>query len=166
MGLGITAHEKLAFISPKDEADAARLEQEYEDGENGVIKIWISRDFPRAADKLADGAFYRSEGKDFRFRAGAYSSYNRWRESLARMIGETARRFWNDPRPGPFVELINFSDCEGVIGPETSAKLARDFQEYAERAERFRGEADWLTTYQNFRKAFELAAGGGCVRFH
>ena len=30
----------------------------------------------------------------------------------------------------PFVELINFSDCEGVIGPEVAAKLAKDFADY------------------------------------
>ena len=34
----------------------------------------------------------------------------------------------------PFVELLNFSDCEGFIGPKTSAKLHADFLEWDEKA--------------------------------
>jgi hypothetical protein len=166
MGLDITAHEKLAFIPVESEEQLERLQHDYEYGENGVMKIYVNPDFPAQADNLADGGFYRTEGESWAFRAGAYSAYNRWREDLAKLVGTTPERVWEGKRPGPFVELINFSDCEGVIGSDTSAKLARDFQEYAERALDHNAEQGWLQVYKHFRKAFEMAAKGGCVRFH
>jgi hypothetical protein len=75
----------------------------------------------------------------------------------------------------PFVELICFSDCEGSIGPETSAKLAKDFADYEEQAREWAKDryADWhdefdwwFSKYENFKRAFELAAQGGFVMFH
>lgn len=65
---------------------------------------------------------------------------------------------------GPFWELINFSDCEGIIGPVVSAKLARDFQEYQEKANSQLTDYD-LERYNSWRQAFELAAENGVVRF-
>ena len=66
-------------------------------------------------------------------------------------------------RATPFYELINFSDCEGFIGPKTSAKLAKDFAAWQEKA----GERGWFSEkYAQWRAAFELAANGGVVQFH
>ena len=40
-----------------------------------------------------------------------------------------------DYEPGsPFEEFINFSDCEGCIDWETSAKLYQDFVDWRDRA--------------------------------
>lgn len=113
----------------------------------------------------------RKDGSKFGFHAGSYSGYNQWREWLAALAGHgTPETIWNTPSPsGPFVEMINFSDCEGTIGPDVSAKLAKDFAEWDERA-KVSGEGDGgkysnYGRYCNFREAFEAAADGGKVIF-
>lgn len=82
---------------------------------------------------------------------------------------------WYDPEAHgdkPFFELICFSDCEGALGAEISAKLARDFAEFEERAEEHAkslGEwfgEDWIYRYKAWRRAFELASENGAVCFH
>lgn len=57
------------------------------------------------------------------------------------------------------------SDCEGVIGPEVSAKLVKDFADFDERA-KTRGGKYFYALYCDWRKAFEMAADGGAVSFH
>lgn len=66
---------------------------------------------------------------------------------------------------GPFWELINFSDCEGVLGPATSAKLAGDFATWQEKADQHPDEA-FRVLYARWRKACEMAADGGALVFH
>ena len=69
-----------------------------------------------------------------------------------------------------FVELIDFSDCEGTIGPIVAAKLAKDFAEHREKAAAYvakQEDGDWiLRKYTDFQEAFTLAALEGAVRFH
>lgn len=94
----------------------------------------------------------------------------------------------------PFLELIHFSDCEGIIGPKTSAKLYKDFEKYRDKfkkesKERTRKEnedqyGDLLKTfgkerlekflarenqailiYDDFMSAFETASNNGVVLF-
>lgn len=180
MGLDITAYRNLTPAP-----DSIGLD---EDGDpiDGYVRIYVNSDFPERADHLATGQIFKqSEDKadTFCFRAGGYSGYNSWREQLAEMAGypeveykdqlmgmckSHAAAAWDDSRdlskPVPFAELINFSDCEGVIGPKTSAKLAKDFAAFQDKAdqqdERFR------RVYGNFRQAFEMAAQNGMVEFH
>lgn len=65
----------------------------------------------------------------------------------------------------PFFELIHFADNEGVIGPVVSAKLAKDFRDNYERAKAF-GDGYWLSKYEKWMAAFEMAADNGAVEFH
>ena len=65
----------------------------------------------------------------------------------------------------PFFELINFSDCEGILGAPVCAKLAADFAKYQERANTSHDEW-WREKYAGWRRAFEMAADNGCVEFH
>jgi hypothetical protein len=102
-------------------------------------------------------------------------------------LGEEPEDVWaeaEDFEGEPFVELINYSDCDGCIGPRTSRKLAEDFRKYAEKAAAYfhehgpnnpnllERESDyfvhpwWLENYDEWRKAFELASDGGFVEFH
>ena len=67
--------------------------------------------------------------------------------------------------PEAFEELIHFSDCEGTIGPKTSAKLAKDFADWRDRAEKHTPEEYFFAKYCDFQKAFEIAARGGAVKF-
>jgi hypothetical protein len=94
-------------------------------------------------------------------------------------LGKTPEPVWADEEAkGPFTELINFSGCEGYIGPVVAAKLAKDFADYQQRAEEYaanQGEPDhgsedwsgdeWLEVYNDWRRAFEMAADGGAVIF-
>ena len=147
MGLDISYCDSLTYVGP--------LSAEY-DGDG----LWLHNpDVPAHGDGIAPG-IYRA-GSEQHFRAGSYSGYNWWRANLRRLAvgGNT------------FGELINFSDCEGFIGPKTSAKLAKDFADWAERAEAFAatlGEESgyWLARYREWRRAFEAAARGGVVKFH
>jgi hypothetical protein len=172
MGLDITAYEKVTLIR-------SMTVQEYNEDENsqeeadGDGKTLLYQDGKRPqSDGLADG-IYATSGKSRSLSAGSYSGYNAWRDMLARtMLGKTARDVWNlsdEQRVAlPFTELINFSDCEGFIGPTTSAKLARDFAEHRARLPRKTDDdAQWFVQkYNEWAEAFALAAAGGVVKFH
>lgn len=102
----------------------------------------------------------------------SYSGYGHWREQLARFAGWPlhseegchAGSAWH-AESGPFWELICFSDCEGTIGPVTSAKIAKDFAAYQRKANLHEDES-FRERYALWREGFELAANGGAVVFH
>jgi hypothetical protein len=112
------------------------------------------------------------------FRAGSYSGYNWWREQLCRFALDCdPSEVWGDPDAyagRPFVELINFSDAEGAIGPRTSAKLAADFRAHEPRVaawaeERIDTEDNrgyFVELFGEWKTAFELAADDGFLIFH
>ena len=110
------------------------------------------------------------------FRAGSYSGYNGFRNRLAKaLLGVEASAVWEDPatfegRPG--YEMIDFSDCEGVISSSVADKLRQDLIENrdvfkAHLIEVFGQHLDgieWdMETYDNFIYAFELASENGVV---
>ena len=162
MGLDISAYQKLTKCA-KDYGD------DYDAGyEAGAMYLTIIDSFANAADGYS-GWYETSGEKSFGFRAGSYGGYNTWRAWLAQLVGNTAEKIWEKHEPGPFVELINFSDCEGTIGPKTSAKLAKDFAEWHDRAVLFGkkiGEDWFIDKYNQWAIAFNLAANDGVVTFH
>lgn len=101
--------------------------------------------------------------------AGSYGGYNNWRNELSIFgLGVDAKTVWANPekyKGRPFYELVNFSDCEGTLGADISAKLARDFWENLARAE---VECDeyFVAKYNEWLRAFEYAANDGAVEFH
>ena len=119
--------------------------------------------WPGRTAGLAPGIY--SHAGSYGFRAGSYSGYNEWRDRLAYLAGYySAESVWKDKPTGPFVELIDFSDCEGYIGPTVAAKLSQDFAAFADK---IRDLPDWFRElYGHWRHAFDLAADGGCVVFH
>ena len=161
MGLDIIARSKLTFVG----ADLGD-----EDIDRSVL-IYIDKgDFDRT-DGLPNGYYTKSpDTRDESFRVGAYSRYGDWRDGLAQFAfgmspSEVAERNDRGELQGkPFVELVNFSDCLGSIGPATSLKLARDFalfeRDYADRHEEWECEL-----YRSFKKAFAVASNGGFVKF-
>lgn len=167
MGLDITAYRQLK-PAPEAELDSSGYPIDY-----GTFVIfqaleWTEKNWPGRTGGLRRGP--HSFAEQFRFRAGSYGGYNDWRDELSRFSqGKEAREVWaaSSP-PGPFVELINFADNEGTIGAAVSAKLAKDFSDNFERATKHAaGSGDeWLISYKNWLKAFELAADGGAVNFH
>lgn len=165
MGLDVVAYSKLVAVP--------ELKKEQEAYDRGIVWIFVSNDFPEHREGLK-GA-YRF-GDSMHFRAGSYSGYNHWRQQLAGLTGRIPEDIWKEcgctvPPPGkdfvkgtgPFYELIAFSDCEGIIGPKTSAKLYQDFKQYEARAKA--QDPYFYEVYEKFMKGFEMAADGGFMKF-
>lgn len=160
MGLDISAYRKLVPVRPRKNED--------DDGyEEKLVSFRENMNFPGRIEGIEEHMLYRYAERHG-FRAGSYGGYNRWREWLASLVGTSPKAMWANPQPGPFSELINFSDCEGVLGPKIAAKLAKDFAEYDKKARSAADPADSYDyeLYQHWRKAMELAADGGAVDFH
>lgn len=170
MGLDITAYKGLVTVqNPKLDDEGYPVDWE---------KNWLPRHgveseqhFPGRARGVDLEAVYTFTDS-LRFRAGSYGSYNWWRDQLAKFAGyASAQDAWDKGSTGPFSELIEFSDCEGVIGPVVSAKLARDFSDHATQAERYaatmgEGGKHWFQLYRLWQSAFVMAADTGAVEFH
>lgn len=171
MGLDITAYRKVAAVRAKKDEDDG-----YEDG---LTSFYPNTDFPGRFDGLEEGVLY-SYVEEHDFRAGSYGGYGAWREWLANLVGYPLTPYTSHGRQdeaysaaawtgvvkgGPFYELIDYSDCEGTIGPKVAAKLAKDFAEWDERA-KAAAVGDYYERYKNWRKAFEMAADEGAVTFH
>lgn len=173
MGLDISAYSKLV-----EAPDAER------DGDNELVdydnyrEFYFNQDFPGREEGLKEGMAYKLGDDSHGFRAGSYGGYSVWRNELAKMAGyaegkqtgeDYADRFphaaqaWQDGS-GPFYEQIQFSDCDGTIGPVVSAKLAKDYADYAAKAEQIGGR--FWELYQEWQKAFQIAADCGAVSFH
>lgn len=178
MGLDVTAYRKITKIDCVFNADEEPIDPvTREPLEFDYARACVNPDYPARADEIEHKALYRYEEGDG-FWSGGYGRYNQWRDDLAKMAGwpqgkyEQYGQSWNSyaasawqATEGPFWELINFSDCEGVIGPVTSAKLAKDFADYQEKAEALQAPG-FLERYNEWRQCFEMAADGGMVRFH
>jgi hypothetical protein len=160
MGLDISYYVN-AKLAPDAERDENNLP-----ADPNLVLAYVNPDFAERADALKHEAVYAYDDSGG-FRAGSYGGYNAWRDKLAQLAGfASADDVWNQgsPQEKPFVPLINFSDCEGIIGPETAARLAKDFAEHQDEADRVGGY--FAEKYRDWRSAFEAVAGNGFVDFH
>lgn len=148
MGLDISA---LTGLKPVDG-----------EGENTWF-IYINKDFPKQGDGLKEG--YYEFDEEFEFRAGSYSGYNAWRDRLARLVGYASAEDAWAKNQGPMIDLINFADNEGVIGPEHCKKLHAEFVEWCDKARQITDDPWFFKSYKNWLKAFKLGSLG-CVLFH
>jgi hypothetical protein len=121
-----------------------------------------------------------------------YGTYNNWRNQLAIIAGYgSANEVWNDTdfdpmttkfynlrylklnklkNPDfeikiikPFYEIINFSDCEGVLGSEISKKLYQDFVAFEDNAKK--QDEYFYIKYKEFKEAFRIASQNGAVLY-
>lgn len=172
MGLSITAYSKITPANGNEAFDDTG-ELKYKDG---WVQFNKNSDFPGRADDIEDGHAYKY-GAFRHFYAGLYGAHARWRDQLAQLAGypltksvEYSNR-WGyaiacfHGAEGPFSELINFSDCEGVIGASVSAKLANDFKAFQAKADAHE-DPRFRQLYGEWRRAFEMASGEGVVDFH
>lgn len=118
--------------------------------------------FPGMAEPLKyNGDVYECDGYEF-INIGSYGTYGWFRRAL--------EAFSKDR--DCFSELINFSDCEGVIGNVVSKKLYKDFSSNAEsfkkwvhrKFDAYDSEL-LLQKYRKFEIAFKTAKDGGAVEF-
>ena len=167
MGLDITAYRKLEATVPAGTAidDVAAADMDDRFFVRAHHLAWVEATWPGRAEGLTTGLFRFAEA--FSFGAGSYGGYNHWRDWLAHIAGfKSADQVWEKKPQGPFVELINFADNEGFIGPVVSAKLAKDFAEHQAKVDALELDEDYQRAYSNWRKAFEMAADGGAIEFH
>jgi len=147
---------------------------------------WPGRAEPLRSDMLyrVDDEMPKYELVDFW--AGSYLYYNKWRDTLALFATRhTCAELWElrttDPSlaRAPFMELLDFSDCEGVIGSVVAQKLADDFAWHALAAKEFSQDKQdsrsravfsndaeresWWRLYQCWKTAFTYAADKGAV---
>ncbi|WP_155420373.1 hypothetical protein [Burkholderia cepacia] len=169
-GLDVTAYSGLKRVEfPTLSSDGEPQ------GKNQVILSPV--DFPERFRGLESGKVYQFDSS-FDFRAGSYSGYNAWRNELAKLAGyqpsASTRNNVVESRydetvwkldHGPFWELINFSDAEGVIGPEVCRKVYRDFVQYRDQAAKV-PDAYFYESYGDWMKAFEMCADNGAIVFH
>lgn len=176
MGLEISSYRQIKLAT-----DAILDEDGYPEDDGNLMRVYINQHYKERAEDIQDKGVYTRGTECDDFRAGSYGGYNNWREELAKLAGypaKEANRYgtmtmrhdagaWA-AEGGPFWELINFSDCEGVIGATVSAKLAKDFADFDERAKSHPDprETWFYPLYQQWRAAFEMAADGGMVDFH
>jgi hypothetical protein len=175
MGLDITAGSRIVFVEAYD--DPMVFEDKYYSFKPGEVLPYVSlypnEDFPGREAPLdfmgRKFACYRVNGETMGFRAGSYGGYNDWREQLCQLVNHvTPRQIWDnrdDPKVQamPFYPLIDFSDCEGVIGSIAAARLASDFESYQARAER--QDEYFVSKYREWRRACQLAADDGFIKF-
>lgn len=177
MGLNITAYRKLTKLdAPFNEDDEPVDPQTGETIEmDEYLQVCANPYFPGREQGLEDGALYTYAEDDEVFSC-SYGDYTIWRESLAKLAGyplverdgreaSHAAAAWNgEVSEGPFYELVNFTDNDGVIGPVVAAKLLRDFAEFDERAKAIT-EDDFYDRYRAMHRGLELAADGGALAF-
>ena len=170
-GLDVTAYGKLTPVP------APRLGKDGEPVGERELRLEPA-DFPERFAGLAAGRVYRY-AETYSFRAGSYSGYNAWRNELAKLAGygqtparsldgQTELRYdatvWK-LKKGPFWELIDFSDAEGVIGPAACKRVHQDFLQY--RAAAAAHPDDYFrVSYEDWMKAFAMCANGGAIVFH
>lgn len=179
MGLDITAYSRIEKVEEKDydeynvEVDSEGYLDDYD--YNRCTSLHVNPDFPGRADDIEDRAIYTFED-EYDFRAGSYSGYGAWRRELALLTKyATPQTIWDGIDDGTiseqedFLELICFSDCEGTIGSEVSARLFDAFKRHESRILEVLGpsEYDWFVQrYNDWMNAFELASDNGAVQFH
>ena len=169
MGLDITAYRSLAKATDPAMEDGRPVDWQNHFHAAGSCIDFTEENWPGRSAGIERDAVY-TFAKSFEFRAGTYGGHNEWRRWLALFAGwPSIEQAWQG-KSGPFIELIDFADNEGVIGPVVAADLAKDFADHQERAELFeRPDIDrewWLAQYANWRKAFEMAGDCGAVEFH
>lgn len=146
MGVRITAYSHLQLTDPHPIGDDC--------WDSDHINAFVYETFQRSGDGLADMDKVTTLGRT-QVRGGrcyvptartekvdvlgmSYGGYGRWRRFFAEaVLDRSLDSVWDDPDPAtPFVDLLNFADNEGTIGPDAAARLAGQF-----------GDAKYLAKY-------------------
>lgn len=159
MGLDIIAYSSLS--NPIDVNYDELSEDEQDDIHDNYISLYFNPDFPDHAKDITS-EFFKDGIKEVSFQAGSYSGYNIWRNWLATIGGfKSDEDVWENFEQGPFVEMINFSDCEGVIGPAYCAKLYKDFVDYQHVVDALPEDQDYnKQLYHKWKEAFRVSCTG------
>lgn len=184
MGLDITAYSNLRYLGHHDVDEGSEHPYDPETYERLHVEAIACDAFPHAllgipnqqtktygtTQFISAGCFELTEKTEqYRFRAGSYSGYGRWRQDLADRFNPY--RDGGPPSPeGPFYELIWFADNEGTLGELAATNLLANFRQFeAEYRAAYLGTelGDFhVAKYADWMRACELAAVGGLIDFH
>lgn len=173
MGVSINAYRRLKKRPDVIAGDDCAIDPETREELHDLWRAYKNPNFPGRADEIEDRAYYEYEefveGMD-----RSYGGYNLWRDQLAEMVGWPrdndhprhgfSSSAWKPGAQGPFLELINFADNEGVIGAAVCQKLAKEFAEWQSKADAH-PHPYFREGYAEMRRAFEAGADGGAVDF-
>lgn len=93
------------------------------------IRFWANPDFPgREAPIDAYAVYRRDDARDVYH--SSYGTYTAFRNLIRQAMGYGPDSY----QPGlPFMDMLMFSDCEGVLGPDLCRTLADDFATHSDR---------------------------------
>ena len=147
MGIDVWAYKRLKWAA---------------EGTEGATELYPNRNFPGREGTIREGWYTFDEVEDGP--SMGYGRYNLWRAKLAKLAGYNEHEAWAGLKDSePFGMLVNFSDCEGILGTEVCKKLARDFEAFDERAKEL--DAAFYDVYVDFHNCFKFASDNGAVRF-
>jgi hypothetical protein len=191
MGLDLSVVKNLKYIG--DESDFS--EEEMDDLWDNKVHLYNNDMLFRQSDGLKTG-FYDGDYVSGIDRVGwSYSGYNAWRSVLAKFIGyndvnDIGEKYqWIvrddviasvldekiEREREPFIEMCYFSDCEGFIGPKTSARLYKDFLDNTVKYFKYLDDENvpdsikeyYKNCYTNLIEYFRIASEeNGAVLFH
>ena len=120
MGLDVVHYKNVQFVSLRDDMIDWAQDQDF---------LWqiVYGEYAAWAGPLKEG-FYLFEEAYIRLET-SYSGYAEFRDELERLIVKTYQH------KRPFRELMNFTDCEGIICPAMCQVMLNDFKCYQQLAE-------------------------------
>ncbi len=148
MGLSINVYNNIKLVKSKDNWDfkAYVIDPEW------LYKIKnLKKNKYYIGDRIFKGMSY------------SYSSHNRFREELIKLIDRTdllnddGKINWDDlSNDIPFIDFINFADNEGCLDWDVSKIIYLDFVAFNEKA-KIEMNQYYYPTYETWLKTFEIA---------
>lgn len=162
MSLIITGYSNIAPSTQGPEFDD-NWDEHY--GE-GYFQARIPLYYAGHADGLVDQKVYKAESFKMTYAASGLH-YRDWRWKLSCLVCDE-NGIVNFNKKTSLEKLINFSDCEGIIGSATCAEILAGLNEYHKAFNKMyssKKEKHFRQAYASIKKAFELGANNGCVIF-
>lgn len=165
MGLAINAYRQLRLVDAKYDEETGDFISPTGEILRGVIGLYPNSDFPNHTHLTETSRIHKDNGEPNSIRVGSYSYYYYWRVAIATLFGNNVGdRSWLNIENAPFNELLNFSDCEGVITGGYLNKIQQDFNVYFELAEE-KLPTHYFETYCEIKEMFDFAAPNGVIIF-
>lgn len=168
MGLDIRVYSRLRKdekLTNKLNKKASHLDYEGDEFIMYPQLSYIEEAFPNRANPLK----YNGDAYDYEecisFCIGSYGTYNQFRSTLDAFADKVDSQLFDD--------LIDFSDCEGVIGCVLCERLYNAFVYYEDEYEEYVDNLSdnelfsdiLMGIYHKFKQAFRIGKDGGAVEF-
>jgi hypothetical protein len=163
MGLALVVYTNVkkadAYYCNEDEEVKSSATGQYMK-ENHFYARDVPAQWPGRSGIIEQGLVYTFDEK-ITILQETYSNYTQWRHFVRSAVIVCAED------KNAFSELINFSDCEGVLGTEVCTKLATDFKRH-ERLMMTQLKHDiWFTEiYNRLNEGFAKVGNNGIIAFH